>query len=97
MTTREPFNEKKSPMTNTTVMTAEAPSAGAPTVSSTDSQPTRPGSNAMYLIHEALSRVRTRSPQKVNSEARRSALRIAMEARHQQSRELGNLSQYGIR
>lgn len=51
----------------------------------------------MHLIHEALSRVRTRSPQNVNSEARRSALRIAMEARHQQSRELGNLSQYGIR
>jgi hypothetical protein len=58
---------------------------------------TRPRSSAMNLINEALARARMRSPQNRNSEARRSARRIAMQARHQQARELGNLSQFGIR
>jgi hypothetical protein len=49
----------------------------------------------MNLINEALSRTRMRSPQ--NSEARRSARRVAMDARRQQAREMGNLSVYGIR
>ena len=56
---------------------------------------TRPRSTALNLINEALARARMRSPQ--NSEARRSARRIAMQARRQQARELGNLSQFGIR
>ena len=51
----------------------------------------------MNLIHEALSRARMRSPQNANSEARRSARRVAIEARRQQARELGNMSQYGVR
>jgi hypothetical protein len=51
----------------------------------------------MNLINEALSRSRMRSPQNVNSEARRSARRVAIEARRQQARELGNLSLYGVR
>jgi hypothetical protein len=51
----------------------------------------------MNLINEALARARMRSPQNVNSEARRSARSIAIEARQQQAREMGNLSQYGIR
>jgi hypothetical protein len=54
-------------------------------------------SAAMNLINEALSRSRMRSPQNRNSEARRSARRVAIEARRQQARELGNLSLYGIR
>jgi hypothetical protein len=58
---------------------------------------TRPRSSAMNLINEALARARMRSPQNRNSEARRSARRIAIQARRQQARELGNLSQYGIR
>jgi hypothetical protein len=51
----------------------------------------------MNLINEALSRARMRLPQNVPSEARRSARRIAMKARHQQARELGNLGPFGIR
>jgi hypothetical protein len=58
---------------------------------------TRPRSTAMNLINEALARARMRSPQTRNSEARRSARRIAIQARRQQAREMGNLSQYGIR
>jgi hypothetical protein len=58
---------------------------------------TRPRSTALNLINEALARARMRSPQTSNSEARRSARRIAMQARRQQARELGNLSQFGIR
>jgi hypothetical protein len=58
---------------------------------------TRPRSTTLNLINEALARARMRSPQNRNSEARRSARRIAMQARHQQARELGNLSQLGIR
>jgi len=58
---------------------------------------TRPRSTALNLINEALARARMRSPQTRNSEARRSARRIAMQARRQQARELGNLSQFGIR
>jgi hypothetical protein len=54
-------------------------------------------SAAMNLINEALSRSRMRSPQNMNSEARRSARRVAIEARRQQARELGNLSLYGVR
>lgn len=68
-----------------------------PTAYTVDSQPTRSRSSAMNIINEALSRARMRSPQKINSEARRPARRIAIQARHQQARELGNLSQYGIR
>jgi hypothetical protein len=49
----------------------------------------------MNLFNEALARSRMRSPQ--NSEARRPARRVAMQARHQQARELGNLSLYGVR
>jgi hypothetical protein len=51
----------------------------------------------MNLFKEALSRSRMRSPQNVNSEAPRPARRVAMQARHQQARELGNLSLYGVR
>ena len=54
-------------------------------------------SHEANLINEALSRSRMRSPQNRNSEARRSARRVAIEARHQQARELGNLSVYGVR
>jgi hypothetical protein len=54
-------------------------------------------SAAMYLINEALSRARMRVPQNVSSEARRPARRIAMQARNQQDRELGNVSQPSIR
>ena len=50
----------------------------------------------MNLINEALSRARMRSPQNT-SEARRSARRVAIEARRQQARELGNMSLYGVR
>ena len=44
----------------------------------------------MNLINEALSRARMRKPQ---NEANRSARRIAMEARRQQARDLGDISQ----
>jgi len=50
---------------------------------------TRPRSIAMNLINEALARARTRSPQK--AEARRSARRIAIQARREQARSLGHL------
>ena len=50
----------------------------------------------MNLINEALARARMRSPQNVNSEARRSARRIAMQARRQQAREMGNLTRFGV-
>jgi hypothetical protein len=93
MTARNHFNEKKSPMTtNPALLTAEAPAT-----LSAMTEPIRSRSTAMNLINEALSRARMRSPQNVHSEARRSARRIAIEARHQQARELGNLSQFGIR
>ena len=60
--------------------------------------PTEPRSTAtMNLINEALSRARMRRPQNVPSEARRSARNIAIQARHQQARELGNLGPFGIR
>jgi hypothetical protein len=81
-TTYTPTTEKKSPMpTNTTSTTATSTSR----------------STAMNLINEALSRTRMRSPQIENSEARRPARRVAIEARRQQARELGNLSLYGVR
>jgi hypothetical protein len=80
-----------------TSMTSQTAHVERPTATSLDSQPTRSRSNAMNLIQEALSRARMRSPQNNNSEARRSARSIAIQARHQQARELGNLSQYGIR
>jgi hypothetical protein len=51
----------------------------------------------MNLLNEAMSRARMRRPQNRNSEAPRSARRVALEALRQQSRELGNQSQYGIR
>jgi hypothetical protein len=57
----------------------------------------RPRSTALNLIYEALARARMRSPQNRNSEAHRPARSIAMQARNQQAREMGNLSQYGIR
>jgi hypothetical protein len=75
-------NPKKSPMTSvSTVMTETIPARSA----------------AMNLINEALSRARMRQPQNANSEARRSARRIAIQARRQQAREMGNLSQFGVR
>jgi hypothetical protein len=49
------------------------------------------------LLNEALSLSRMRSPQNTHSEAHRSARRIAIEARRQQARELGNLSLFGVR
>ena len=79
-------------MTQPAVLTADKP-----TVAPANSQPVRSRSLTMHLINEALSRARTRSPQNDTSEARRSARRIAIQARHQQARELGNLAQYGIR
>jgi hypothetical protein len=57
----------------------------------------RPRSSVMHLLNEALSRARMRSPQNANSEARRSARRVAMQARHNQARELGDLSQLMLR
>ncbi|HEX6870534.1 MAG TPA: hypothetical protein VF163_05500 [Micromonosporaceae bacterium] len=57
----------------------------------------QPRSFAVNLINEAMSRARMRSPQTVSSEARRSARRIAMQARRQQAREIGNISQFGVR
>ncbi|GAA1774106.1 hypothetical protein GCM10009681_52060 [Luedemannella helvata] len=59
-------------------------------------QQTRPRSTtAMYLINEALSRVRMRSPQNRsealrNSAGTRGARRIAMQARREQARAMGN-------
>lgn len=50
----------------------------------------RSRSAAMNLINEALSRARMRKPQ---DEAYRSARRIAMQARRQQARDLGDISQ----
>jgi hypothetical protein len=50
----------------------------------------------MNLINEAMSRARTRRPQE-QSEAIRSARRVAMSARRQEARELGDLSQLVIR
>jgi len=76
-----PNDEKKTPMTQTNQK---------PTTVATRSA-------AMNLFKEALSRSRMRSPQNVNSEAPRPARRVAMQARHQQARELGNLSVYGVR
>jgi len=85
MTTRDHLNEKKSPMNRaTTPVTKPA-------------KTNRSRSDAMHLIYEALSRARMRSPQNVSSEARRPARRIAMQARRQQAREMGNMSQFGIR
>jgi hypothetical protein len=95
MSARYPFNEKKIPMTQTAV----TPTVTATTdTDTTDTDTTmRSRSVAMNLINEALSRARMRSPQNINSEARRPARSIAIAARHQQARELGNLSLYGIR
>ena len=87
MSTSNHLNEKKTPMNATF----------APT-SVTDIATTQPRSTAMSLINEALSRARMRSPQNTNSEARRSARRIAMQARKQQAREMGNIAQtYSLR
>jgi len=87
MTTRNHLNEKKSPMTKNPAITPVTKPA----------KTTRSRSNSMHLIYEAMSRARMRSPQNANSEARRPARRIAMQARRQQAREMGNLSQFGIR
>jgi hypothetical protein len=54
-------------------------------------------STAMNLINEALSRARMRSPQTDNSEARRPARRVAIEARRQHARELGHLVSLNVR
>lgn len=54
----------------------------------------RSRSTAMNLINEALSRARMRRP---HNEAYRSARRIAMQARRQQARDLGDVSQLMIR
>jgi len=43
-----------------------------------------------HLIHEAMSRARMPKPQDNNSEASRSARRIAMSSRNEQNRILGN-------
>jgi hypothetical protein len=90
MTTHTPIEMKKTPMKPTR-------NALAPTTDTTVATTVARRSSAMNLINEALSRSRMRSPQTVNSEARRSARRVAIEARHQQARELGNLSLYGVR
>jgi hypothetical protein len=55
------------------------------------------GAGESNLINEALSRTRTRLPQTQRAEATRPARRVAIQARHQQARELGNLSVYGVR
>jgi hypothetical protein len=81
------LTEKKTPMNATLTP-----------MSATDIATTQPRSTAMSLINEALSRARMRSPQNDHSEARRSARRIAMEARKQQAREMGNIAQtYSLR
>jgi hypothetical protein len=79
--TTTPYEMKKTPMTTTTAESTTVATRSA----------------AMNLFKEALSRSRMRSPQNVNSEAPRPARRVAMQARHQQARELGNLSLYGVR
>jgi hypothetical protein len=73
------LNEKKTPMKTTLTPIAV-----------TDVATTQPRSITMSLINEALSRARVRSPQ--NSEARRSARRIAIQARKQQARDMGNIA-----
>ena len=81
------LNEKKTPMNATLTP-----------ITVTDVATTQPRSIAMSLINEALSRARMRSPQNVTSEARRSARRIAIQARKQQAREMGNIAQtYSLR
>ena len=81
------LNEKKTPM-----------NANLTPIAVTDVATTQPRSTAMSLINEALSRARMRSPQNVNSEARRSARRIAIQARKQQAREMGNIAHsYSLR
>jgi hypothetical protein len=92
MSARNHLNEKKIPMTATTVTRTDT-SATSTSMSATSA----PRSTAVNLINEALSRVRTRPPQNTNSEAHRSARRIAIQARRQQARELGNLAQFGVR
>jgi hypothetical protein len=78
------LTEKKTPMNTTTVIDTATT--------------TQPRSTAMSLINEALSRARMRSPQNDPSEARRSARRIAMQARKQQAREMGNIAHtYSLR
>jgi hypothetical protein len=79
----------------TTTSSAE-PTSATSTSFAAQHQPMR-RSNAVQLINEALSRARMRSPQNRNSEAIRPARRIAIAVRHQQARELGNLSLYGVR
>jgi hypothetical protein len=51
----------------------------------------------MNLSNESSSRDRVRSPQTDNSEARRPARRVAMEARRQHARELGHLVNLNVR
>jgi hypothetical protein len=67
------------------------------TADMTTSSTTATGAGESNLINEALSRTRTRLPQTQRSEATRPARRVAIQARRQQARELGNLSLYGVR
>ena len=94
MTTHTPTTEKKKPMSTT------APYQNTPNQNASYQNPTTSTnrSRALHLINEALSRARMRSPQNANSEARRSARRIAIQARKQQAREMGNIAQtYSLR
>lgn len=78
----------------TTTRIAIAPTKADPVdvaASTTVTTMTRPRSHIMDLINEALSRARMRQPQNVNSEAHRSARRVAMRARRQAARELGEV------
>jgi hypothetical protein len=50
---------------------------------------TKPMSETLHLMYEALSRARMRRPQDHTSEAYRSARQIAMRARREQTRILG--------
>lgn len=80
----------------TTTRIAIAPTKADPVdvaVSMTVTTMTRPRSHIMDLINEALSRARMRRPQNVNSEAYRSARRVALRARRQAARELGEVTQ----
>ena len=73
------------------LLTEETPmNLDQPTVDQLTVTTYRSRSAAMHLINEALSRARMRKPQ---NEAYRSARRIAMEARRQQARDLGDISQ----
>lgn len=75
-----------------TLATTPATNPHTPTTEKKTPMPkhTETRSTAMNLINEALSRARMRSPQNPNSEARRPARRVAIEARRQHALELGH-------